>query len=517
MIDLRKYFHLTGLRRQLVLFALAVVIILASSSIYSYYNAGLINRQANNIFQDYEYVNNLNAAIINVEGDLEDYLATQSSYSLMNYYSANNKLQALMEQRKFNVGTDERSLQLEDVHNMTEAFLKEADTAVYARRGNMITVGLNHLAQSKQIGDYIHKVMNNLVDNTLKDETQKYQKMKKNTQVSMLFGTGFILFALGLSIILILVFTYRITRPVVELAEAAQRIAHEDFDVKLKEDTPNNEIGILTKTFNQMVVSLRNYITNMQQKAETENRLKETEMHNLRMKSLLRDAEYKALQAQINPHFFFNTLNHAAQLAMLEEAEETYSFIHQASALFRYSLKGGENPVTLKDEVENVSTYANIIKARFKDRIKFEFEIDEGVLNQPVPVLIMQPLVENAFIHGMEHITYQGLLKVRVYQEEGLTKVEVIDNGEGISEKRLEDLRKGAPEREDGLNQTGIGLHNVRQRLEIFYGENQGVQLLEIESRIGWGTVVRLNLPQDRGSRSEGMEYISDLGRERDA
>ena len=87
----------------------------------------------------------------------------------------------------------------------------------------------------------------------------------------------------------------------------------------------------------------------MQQKAETENRLKETEMHNLRMRSLLRDAEYKALQAQINPHFFFNTLNHAAQLAMFEEAEETYSFIHQASALFRYSLKGGENTVTLKD------------------------------------------------------------------------------------------------------------------------------------------------------------------------
>lgn len=516
MINLRKYFHLTGLRRQLVFFALAVVIILASSSIYSYYNAGLINRQANNIFQDYEYINNLNVAINNVEQDLEDYLATQSSYSLMNYYSASNKLQALLEQRKFKVGTDERSLQLEDVHNMTAAFLTEADAAVYARRGNMITLGLSHLDQSKQIADYIHKVMNNLVDNTLNDETQKYQKLKKNTQASMLFGTGFILFALGLSIILIFVFTYRVTRPVVELAEAAQRIAHEDFDVKLNENTPKNEIGILTKTFNQMVVSLRNYIANMQQKAEMENRLKEQEMYNLRMRSLLRDAEYKALQAQINPHFFFNTLNHAAQLAMLEEAEETYIFIHQASALFRYSLKGGENPVNLKDEVENVFTYANIIKARFKDRIKFEFEIDENALLQPVPGLILQPLVENAFFHGLEHITHQGLLKLRVYREEGLTRVEVIDNGEGISEKRLEELRKGETDREDNLNQMGIGLHNVRQRLEIFYGENRG-ELLEIESRAGLGTVVRLNLPQNRGSRSEGMEYMSDQGRERDA
>lgn len=155
-------------------------------------------------------------------------------------------------------------------------------------------------------------------------------------------------------------------------------------------------------------------------------------MQNLRMKTLLRDAEYKALQAQINPHFFFNTLNHAAQLAMLEEAEESYTFIQQAAALFR-SLKGWEYPVTLNDEVENVCTYAYILKARFKERIKFEFEIEQDALTLPVPGLILQPLVENAYIHGLEPVTYQGLLKVRVYREEGLTRVEVIDNGQGIS------------------------------------------------------------------------------------
>ena len=128
----------------------------------------------------------------------------------------------------------------------------------------------------------------------------------------------------------------------------------------------------------------------------------------------------------------------------------------------------------------------------------------------------MQPLVENAFFHGLEHITHQGLLKVRIYREGELTKVEVIDNGEGISEKRLEELRRGETDRKDGLNQTGIGLSNVRQRLEIFYGENQA-QLMEIESRAGFGTTVRLNLPPNRSSSSKEIGYRSDLGRRQDA
>lgn len=493
----QKFFHLTGLRRQLLFYALAVVFILASTSIYSYYNASQVVEQTNYIFQDYEYLNNLYVEMNAVEGDLEDYLATQSSYSLMSYYSANNKLQLLMEQKQFKIGTDARSLQLEDVHNMTKAFLQEADAAVYARRGNMIKLGLSHLSQSKQIAEYIHRVMNDLIYSTLNNETQKYQTLEKNITLSMLGGLGFIIFALGLSIILIFIFTYRITKPMVELADAAKRITREDFDVQLTLETPNNEIGILTKTFNQMVVSLQNYIANMRQKAETENRLKEQEMQNLRMKTLLRDAEYKALQAQINPHFFFNTLNHAAQLAMLEEAEESYTFIQQAAALFRYSLKGWEHPVTLNDEVENVCTYAYILKARFKERIKFEFEIEQDALTLPVPGLILQPLVENAYIHGLEHVTYQGLLKVRVYREEGLTRVEVIDNGQGISRARLEEILRAQQVGENNRDQTGIGLHNVRQRLEIFYGDSVE-NILEIQTEAGCGTIVRLNLPARR-------------------
>lgn len=498
----QRYFRLTGIRRQLVFFALAVVLILSSTSVYFYYDAHQVMQQTNDIFRDYEYVNNLYVAMNALEADLQDYLATQSSYSLMNYYSANNKLQALMEQRQLKVGTDERSLQLEDVYNMTKAFLHEADAAVYARRGGMISLGLSHLAESKQIAGYIHRVMNDLIYSTLNNETLKYRLLQKNITMSMLVGLGFIIFALGLSIVLIFVFTYRITKPLVELAEAAQRIAREDFDVKLTIAAPNNEIGILAKTFNQMVVSLQNYLANMRQKAVTENRLREQELQNLRMRTLLRDAEYKALQAQINPHFFFNTLNHAAQLAMLEEAEKSYTFIQQASALFRYSLKGWESPVTLRDEVKNISAYAYILKARFQERVRFEFEIDEGALAQPVPGLILQPLVENAFIHGLEHVTHPGLLKVRVFREGERTKVEVTDNGQGIGEERLEELRRPPAAGESGQDGMGIGLYNVRQRLEIFYGQS-GESLLEIYSKVGQGTRVCLNLPKLRGPKSE--------------
>lgn len=146
---------------------------------------------------------------------------------------------------------------------------------------------------------------------------------------------GSILFNIFLAIF----FTYRITKPLIDLSHLAVRVSKGDFDVRPLSIKTNDEINILAEAFNKMVVSIKNYIGEIKNQAEVEKKLKEQEMQNLKMRNILKEAELKALQSQINPHFLFNTLNAAAQLAMMEGADKSSEFIENVANLFRYNLK----------------------------------------------------------------------------------------------------------------------------------------------------------------------------------
>lgn len=503
MSMLKKLFKLTGIRRKLFLYSFSIVMLMGLTGLYSYYNAKYIIERTNTLFGDYVDLNQLYLGINSTESDLENYLATQSSEALLNYYTDYNNLQRQMEKQPKDLSYDPNTLMLKDIYKMTGGFLQETDAAVNAKRGRKVGEGLEHLTNAKRISGYIKQYINDLLYNTLNISSKQYALLKEK----MTINTYISIFVIGISFIfnlfLALVFTYRITKPLVELATAAKRIAREDFEVELIKSNSQDEIGILTKAFNQMVISLRQYIENMRMKAETEKRLGEQEMQNLKIRSLLKDAELKALQAQINPHFFFNTLNYAAQLAMLEGADESSVFIQKAAELFRYSLKGIDRPVTLQDEIKNIKTYSHILKARFKERINFYFNIQENDLDIEVPGLILQPLVENSFIHGLEDVMHGGVIYLNVQTDLAKVFVEIIDNGKGIPEEKLEQISKMGREEEFGhdYHTTGLGLRNVIERLMLFYGVEEQNQVIEIHSKLGVGTRILIKLPKKGGEQ----------------
>jgi len=219
----------------------------------------------------------------------------------------------------------------------------------------------------------------------------------------------------------------------------------------------------------------------------------------------LKEARLQALESQVNPHFFFNTINVIAKLAFLEGASETEEMAYALADLMRYALRRSpENDglVTLRDEVEHARQYLLIQRTRYRDRLSLNFAIDESALDIRVPPLTIQPLIENAFVHGLEPSERPGQFLLSVQKAREYVVISVQDNGVGISSEQVQKLMAGE---EDSAMQhwsahtTGLGLNHVRDRLRYYYGER--CQLV-IESEPGSGTTVRLLLPLDVAAHS---------------
>jgi two-component system, sensor histidine kinase YesM len=214
------------------------------------------------------------------------------------------------------------------------------------------------------------------------------------------------------------------------------------------------------------------------------------------LEQALANARLHALQYQINPHFVFNTLNAGQQIAMMEGAEKTSEFLDKFASLFRYNLKNSGTAVTLKEEIENVRAYAYLLKARYGDWIQVSFFVDPNVPNIKMPSLVLQPLVENAFVHGIGSISdNNGEIRIHVINSRCHIKISIEDTGEGMSEDLIREALENPPDQvvySDTERVPGIGLRNVIKRLRLFFGEND---IAKIESYPGSGTKITLVLP----------------------
>lgn len=497
----KDMWRFTGIRRKLIVYYLIITILMGITSFYSYYNAKLVINRLKSIFVDYIYLNNLNADVNMLETEVEKYLSTKSSDALLNYYTLYNKLQeqasAILNKKNY----DQDGLMLKDIGNMIESLLNETDAAINAKRGRISSEYIAHFTRSNKISEYIKLYINNLLNSKLQEGSLKYASITKNMEFISYLNVFLIIGSILFNIFLAIFFTYRITKPLIDLSHLAVRVSKGDFDVRPLSIKTNDEINILAEAFNKMVVSIKNYIGEIKNQAEVEKKLKEQEMQNLKMRNILKEAELKALQSQINPHFLFNTLNTAAQLAMMEGADKSSEFIENVANLFRYNLKKLGTTVTLQDEINNVKTYMYILKTRFGDRVDFKVDVDEGVLDVEMPCTIIQPVVENAFIHGLEDTEKGGFIKLTVKKDNDKVLIEVIDNGIGMSEEKVRAILSADNEDLSKRHVTGIGMHNIINRLRLFYNTSAIEDVIEIDSKIGEGTKVTLKIPLMKGDK----------------
>ncbi len=259
----------------------------------------------------------------------------------------------------------------------------------------------------------------------------------------------------------------------------------------LTRDAGSDEIGELIEHFNAMGERMRQLIQNIY---VLELRQKNLELERVR-------AELKYLQAQIDPHFLFNTLNAILVLCVRNGYGELADVIRALSKILRRMIDTSRDMVPLREELEFVKMVLLIERFRFGDKLGYELDADVDTLDCPVPVMSVQALVENACKHGVQHISSKGLIRIESRIRDGFLSISVVDNGVGITPERLRFLQEHVRSSED--IEGSVGLQNIDRRLVLHYGERAG---LTIENAPGQGTAVGIHIPL-KGEDRDAARY----------
>lgn len=283
-----------------------------------------------------------------------------------------------------------------------------------------------------------------------------------------------------------------LVRPVLEMSAQSRCIADNDYNVPDLHFGTGDEVDELAEAFNRMKHATWEHIQTLEEKNRIESALHREELAKLELEKRLDRTRLEMLKSQVNPHFLFNTLNLISCMARLEEARNTDRMILSLSGIFRYNLRTREQEVHLEQELGALDDYIYIQQTRFDGRIRFHKEVRVNPRLVRIPSFTLQPVVENAFIHGLSRCEEGGRILLRIWQEGRMLRICVFDNGVGIEPDRLEELEHSL--RDGAYTSTGIGLGNISRRIRMLYPEGE----LCIHSRPGRGTVIRITVPQQQ-------------------
>ena len=267
----------------------------------------------------------------------------------------------------------------------------------------------------------------------------------------------------------------RITEPITELCDMTEKFAGGDFSVSYHTNS-NDEMETLAESFNSMVKEIETLIEDIHKEQEN-----------------AKDAELRLLQEQINPHFLYNTLGAIIWMTESGENQKAIQVIQELSSFFRISLSKGQSEITIKNEREHVKSYLEIQRYRYQDIMDYEIDFDEEILDYHIQKLTLQPIVENALYHGIKNKRGRGMIKVSGKLEGGDIIFKIEDNGIGMNEDELQNLRLLIAGRVVQDDQSGFGMANVQKRLQMLYGASYG---MTVESTYQEGTCVTVCIPK---------------------
>jgi two-component system, sensor histidine kinase YesM len=271
------------------------------------------------------------------------------------------------------------------------------------------------------------------------------------------------------------------TKPLIKLTKHMSEASEGNF-TSVESIRGSYEIRILYEKFSEMITKIDRLI-------------KENDEKNI----LKRKAELYALQAQINPHFLYNTLNSINSMAILMGARDIMKMTTSLANLFRSSINKRDEFITIAEELLHVKSYLDIQKIRYKEKFITRLDIDENITGCKIVKLILQPLVENSIYHGLEIKNGQGLITIKGYALKSKVILEITDNGVGIIKEELKDIRRQLRDGRTGITQSmekrSVGIFNVNERIKLYYGEEYG---LRISSKKNIGTRVRIFIPHEQ-------------------
>ncbi len=439
-------------------------------------------------------------------GEVQDnmylYLKVKSSDSLRDYYQSEAKYRELLENlNDSNINSTIMILE-KNIREMSETYLAKTADTVAAKRARNVEKYKQNYSETVQLYSYIESEIASLNNQLFINNNTQYESLRQMLSYLETSSTIVMLVIISCGLVFIALNSRRMVRPLRSMADTARLVGEGNFHLKMPDAQTGDELGMVTTAFNTMVENLDEYMIRTRESMEKEQRLVERE---LMMEAHLKEAQLKFLQAQINPHFLFNSLNAGVQLSAMEDAEKTGIFLEKMADFFRYNVKKGQEDASLAEELEAVDNYMYILNVRFTGDIHLAKEIDETLGDIRMPSMILQPLVENAVNHGIRDIEWEGQIWLTVQREDGFARISVRDNGKGMTKEQIDSVMAGTIGTEAGQkDSTGVGMHNVITRLELYY---QAPDLLEIRSEgEGQGTEVILHIPTENPEHSRQPE-----------
>jgi two-component system sensor histidine kinase YesM len=364
--------------------------------------------------------------------------------------------------------------------------IDEYGDIVYHPQQQIIYVGLKHediqFALKNDDGSYYYDLMGErriITINTVNYTNWKIVGIsyldeivadRKSLSTLVIFISIFsLLFVIAASLFV----SAKISEPIKNLERQMKKVESGNFDIDIDIDVQgDDEVKRLSRAFNMMVKRIRSLMEQIISEQEAK-----------------RKSELKALQAQINPHFLYNTLDSIVWMNENKDYVGVTTMVVALSQFFRISISRGRELITVSDEIEHIKSYLIIQKIRYKNKFKFSIEAQPEALGYKTLKLILQPIVENAIYHGVEQLYDEGIIKINVSIDGDTILFQVTDNGYGIKPDILKDiLNKKANEKDSG----GVGLKNVNERIKLFFGEQYGI---EIDSILDVGTTVNIRIP----------------------
>ncbi len=514
---------LTSVQSKITVVVAIVLLLVLLANIFAFHRSSETVKEINEVFTSNTVIINLGETLGKTQNSMYDYLSTKGSGSLEDFYRYEQELQDQTDDlNDINIGNETLMLE-KNIRNMTQTYLTYAEEAIQARRGRKVEEYKEAYARARVLFDYINSYIYTLNSRRFTQNTENYVSLLQSMRVAERMSLLMILAVSGFALLICILSVRAMIGPLRTLSSAAESVAGGDFSVDVPQSKRADEVGVVTNAFHEMLGSIRTYIESQRASLEKEAQMKENE---LSMEAHLKEAQLKFLQAQINPHFLFNSLNAGSQLAMMEGADRTELFLSRMAQFFRYNVKKTGGDAMLSEEVDSVDNYIYILNVRFAGDIHYEKQIDPSIDQESIrmPSMILQPIVENAIQHGIHDDHEHGVVTLTVdfapanenETNEDCVRITVADNGAGMSRKQIEAImeRKTRQSREelqeDEGDSTGIAMENVISRLELYYGRDH---LFSIWSDgPGTGTEVTVLLPLEKEAGNAQPESAGNTG-----
>jgi two-component system sensor histidine kinase YesM len=473
--------HLS-IRTKILLSLCFVILLMGTINAALMLQALTVSRQYDAIITNIATANSINTVKTDIDAAMWGIVAGNTSFDEGKQYIIINDVNAKLRQMQDNTDSRRAWTKLDVIMRAMQSLTFKVD-----RMGEQMTQRSTAAANEAMLEDirFHSSVVEDLVHDYVLFEVQRteqqYQQMREGLSRWVVFFLVLTFSAVAFAIIATWRISESIYGPIKKLHDVTNTITRNDLQALMTRDNVD-EITELGLSFNIMVGRIRELL---------DAKLEEQEN--------LKKAELRALQAQINPHFLYNTLDTIIWMAESKKTDEVVVLVSALSSFFRTSLSKGKDWITVGEEIERTRSYLTIQRIRYRDIMDFSIDVDSSVVDSTVLKLVLQPLVENALYHGVKHRRKRGTIAVRA-QRKGESEVllEVEDDGVGMPPDKVAELNALLSDDATGIHpEGGFGLVNVNQRIKLYYGQQYG---LSLTSKHGGGTRVGIVIPLTDGA-----------------